>query len=275
MPSRSAGSPVFQFVERIGRGTTRGVEGVGYCATLIAESLYWLFAGPWRNQPVRLGAVVAEMMRIGIHAIPIIAMMAATIGVMLAIQGIHTLKIFGAQSQVVIGIALSVTREFAPLITGILVAGRSGSALAARLGTMGINQEIDALRVMGINPVRYLVVPDDQATIEQTLMAWADDDHLDLILTTGGTGLSDRDVMPEATQAVIERLAPGLAEAMRAHGMTKTPMAMLSRGMAGARGKTLIVNLPGSPKGVREGVEVLLPVLPHALGQLTGADRGH
>jgi molybdopterin adenylyltransferase len=123
--------------------------------------------------------------------------------------------------------------------------------------------------------VRYLVVPDDQPTIEQTLRAWADDDHLDLVLTTGGTGLSDRDVMPEATRAVVERLAPGLAEAMRAFGMTKTPMAMLSRGIAGARGKTLIVNLPGSPKGVREGIEVLLPVLPHALGQLTGADRGH
>jgi len=123
--------------------------------------------------------------------------------------------------------------------------------------------------------VRYLVVPDDQPTIEQTLRSWADDDHLDLVLTTGGTGLSDRDVMPEATRAVVERLAPGLAEAMRAFGMTKTPMAMLSRGIAGARGKTLIVNLPGSPKGVQEGIEVLLPVLPHALGQLTGADRGH
>ncbi len=99
------------------------------------------------------------MMEIGIHAIPIVGLMAATIGVMLAIQGIHTLRIFGAESHVVIGISLSVTREFAPLITGILVAGRSGSSLAARIGTMQINQEIDALRVMGINPVRFLVVP--------------------------------------------------------------------------------------------------------------------
>jgi molybdopterin adenylyltransferase len=122
---------------------------------------------------------------------------------------------------------------------------------------------------------RYAVVPDERDVIERTLRGWADDDHVDLVLTTGGTGLSDRDVMPEATLAVVDRIAPGLAEAMRAFGMTKTPMAMLSRGVAGVRGRTLIVNLPGSPKGVREGIEVLIPVLGHALGQLTGADRGH
>jgi phospholipid/cholesterol/gamma-HCH transport system permease protein len=108
---------------------------------------------------VRPKAVFAEMMEIGVKAIPIVGVMAATIGIMLAIQGIYTLKIFGAESRVTIGIALSMTREFAPLITGILVAGRSGSALAARIGTMKINQELDALNVMGINPVRFLVVP--------------------------------------------------------------------------------------------------------------------
>ena len=122
---------------------------------------------------------------------------------------------------------------------------------------------------------RYAIVPDDRATIEQALTSWADDDDLDLVITTGGTGLTDRDVMPEATRAVVDRLAPGFAEAMRAFGLTKTPMAMLSRGIVGVRGRTLIISLPGSPKGVREGIEVLLPVLGHALGQLTGENRGH
>lgn len=148
-----------RFVERLGRGTVRGVEEFGHCGVMVGESLFWLFAGRRLRQPVRIGAVFAQMMEIGVQAIPIITLMSGTIGVMLAIQGIHTLKIFGAESQVVIGVALSVTREFAPLITGILIAGRSGSALAARLGTMQINQEIDALRVMGINPVRFLVAP--------------------------------------------------------------------------------------------------------------------
>lgn len=99
------------------------------------------------------------MVEIGVAALPIVFTLSFAIGVMLAIQGVQTLKQFGAETQVVLGIALSVTREFGPLITGILVAGRTGSALAARIGTMQVNQEIDALRVMGINPIRYLVSP--------------------------------------------------------------------------------------------------------------------
>ena len=150
---------VLRFTDRLGRATVAGIGELGTCGVLIAESLYWLVLGPRLRQPVRLGSVFVQMMEIGIFAVPIVGIMGGTIGVMLAIQGIHTLKIFGAESRVVIGIALSVTREFAPLITGILVAGRSGSALAARLGTMKISQEIDALSVMGINPVRFLVVP--------------------------------------------------------------------------------------------------------------------
>ncbi len=154
-----AGLAVLDTVESLGRRTISGIKEFGYAAALLFESLYWLLLGRRWRQPVRLGSVVAEMMQIGILALPIVTVLSMTIGIMLAIQGIHTLRLFGAESRVTLGIALSITREFAPLITGILVAGRSGSALAARLGTMNINQEIDALRVMGINPVRFLVAP--------------------------------------------------------------------------------------------------------------------
>ncbi|MCB2100975.1 MAG: ABC transporter permease [Rhodobacterales bacterium] len=152
-------SRLIRSLDRTGRKAVAAVEEVGNAGILVVESLYWLILGPRIRQPVRLDAVINQMMEIGIFAIPIIAMMAATIGVMLAIQGIHTLRIFGAETKVTVGIALSVVREFAPLITGILVAGRSGSALAARIGSMKTNQEIDALHVMGINPVRFLVAP--------------------------------------------------------------------------------------------------------------------
>lgn len=145
--------------ERVGRAASAAIEEIGVGGALVGQCLYWLFFGPRQRQPVRPRSIFEQMMEIGIFAIPIVTLMAATIGVMLAIQGIFTLRLFGAESRVTIGIALSMVREFAPLITGILVAGRSGSALAARIGTMKINQEIDALNVMGINPVRFLVVP--------------------------------------------------------------------------------------------------------------------
>jgi len=154
-----------RFFDRVGRSSVAGLEEMGRHGVLMAESLYWLVYGPGMSQPVRLGAVFAEMMEVGVRAIPIIAMMAAAIGAMLAIQGIYSLKVFGAEGQVVYGVAFSMVREFGPLITGILVAGRSGSALSARLGTMKINQELDALEVMGINPVRFLVVPSILATV--------------------------------------------------------------------------------------------------------------
>lgn len=147
------------FVEGVGRRSLQAVREVGYLAALLVEALYWLVLGRWRRQPVRLRAIFKEAVGVGIDAIPIVGLASFAIGMMLAIQGIHTLRTFGAEGQVVLGIALSVTREFAPLITGIFVAGRSGSAIAARIGTMQISQEIDALRVIGINPVRYLVAP--------------------------------------------------------------------------------------------------------------------
>ncbi len=148
-----------QLASGIGRAATGLVEEFGYYVALSVESAYWLLCGPARGRPVRLAATVAQMREVGVAAAPIVFMLSFAIGVMLAIQGIHTLRQFGAETQVVLGIALSVTREFGPLITGVLVAGRSGSALAARIGSMQVNQEIDALRVMGINPVRFLAAP--------------------------------------------------------------------------------------------------------------------
>lgn len=125
--------------------------------------------------------------------------------------------------------------------------------------------------VAGLGTVeRYLVIPDEEETIVQTLVRWVDQDRLDLILTTGGTGLTLRDITPQATARVLDYQVPGLAEAMRAESLKKTPHAMLSRAMAGVRRSTLIINLPGSPKGVRENLEVVLPALPHALAKLKG-----
>jgi len=157
-PERPQGGAAETF-ENVGRSTVSGIEQFGYGANLFWQTIYWVVMGRARNQRVRAAPIFAEAMEAGIRAIPIIAVLTMTIGIMLALQGIHALKSFGAEHQVVLGVALGITREFAPLITGILVAGRSGSALAARVATMTISQEVDALRSMGIDPVRFLVAP--------------------------------------------------------------------------------------------------------------------
>ena len=142
----------------------------------------------------------------------------------------------------------------------------SGPALVARVQAAGWQVQHQA------------IVPDELAAIAGTLTNWADVSRLDLILTTGGTGFALRDITPEATLQVIDRLAPGLAEAMRQASLKITPHALLSRAVAGMRKRTLIINLPGSPRGAVENLEIVLPVLPHAIDLLRDdpqAEGGH
>lgn len=128
---------------------------------------------------------------------------------------------------------------------------------------------------MGATTVEYAIVPDESDIISEKLTEWADLGKLDLILTTGGTGLARRDVTPEATLAVIDKEVPGIPEAMRAKSLQITPQAMLSRAVAGLRGQCLIVNLPGSTKAVRECLEAIIPALPHAVDIIKGTVTEH
>ncbi len=131
----------------------------------------------------------------------------------------------------------------------------------------------DIAEEAGWEVIAVEVVPDEIDRISAALRKFSDEEHADLIFTTGGTGMSPRDVTPEATRAVIDREAPGFAEAMRAASLRITPHAVLSRAVSGLRGCTLIVNLPGSPRAVRENLEVVLPAIPHGLEKLRGSSR--
>lgn len=128
---------------------------------------------------------------------------------------------------------------------------------------------IDLVSELG-KTAEYIVVPDEKAEIEKALIYLCDDVKADVVFTTGGTGFAPRDVTPEATKAVIEREAPGIAEGIRQKSMEITPKAMLSRAVSGIRKSTLIINLPGSPKAVRESLEFVLPIIPHAVEVLSG-----
>jgi len=155
---------------------------------------------------------------------------------------------------------------------GILTISDAGSR-GERVDTSGAAIR-ELMEGIGAEVAHHAVVPDERDRIASTLREWCDRGGVDLVLTTGGTGLAARDVTPEATIDVAERLAPGIAEAMRAAGMRATPMAMLSRAAAVVRGSTLIVNLPGSEKGVRESLAAIIDVLPHAV-QLLRGDTEH
>src|SRR5438093_12720440 len=158
---------------------------------------------------------------------------------------------------------------------------RAGILTVSDMGARGEREDTSgaAIRELltgaNIQVARHEIIPDEREVIALRLKDWADDRRLDVLITTGGTGLGARDVTPEATRDVIQYEVPGIAEAMRAEGLKHTPMSMLSRAVAGVRGRTLIVNLPRSPKGVREKLSVLLPVLHHALELLRGEAFEH
>lgn len=153
---------------------------------------------------------------------------------------------------------------------------RVGILTISDKGSQGLRQDESGKTVFGIleehgfDVVRQGIVPDDRQHIADTLVQWVDEEGLSLIVTSGGTGLSPTDVTPQAMQQVIDYPVPGMAEAMRAESLKKTPHAMISRAMVGVRKASLIINLPGSPRGAKENLYVVLPALDHALSKLGG-----
>ena len=160
-----------------------------------------------------------------------------------------------------------------PIRVGVLTISDKGSR-GERVDTSGpaISEAVGAIEA---EVQLYEIVPDDRDTIAEYLRSWSDDNHVDVIFTTGGTGLTPRDVTVDATLDAVEHLVPGIAEALRAEGLKHTPMSMLSRAIAGVRRQTLIINLPGSEKAVRENVAVVLPVLQHAIDSIRGVAGDH
>lgn len=165
------------------------------------------------------------------------------------------------------------TRGTGPVRVGVLtISDRCAAGTMTDLSGPAIT---NALPPDGFQLVLTAIVPDSRKSITETLRRWCDEFHCDVVLTTGGTGFSPRDVTPEATRRVLERTADNLAQLLLLKGIQKTPFAALSRGVCGTRGRTLIVNLPGSPGGAQDGVETLLPLLPHLVEVLRGHATEH
>jgi cyclic pyranopterin phosphate synthase len=182
----------------------------------------------------------------------------------MTIQDVRLLEKKGGQ----LGLQACGTRPLKAVVVVI-----SDSVSAGRAADSSGQRVVDRLQAEGVGVHACLVISDERATIEQTLIRCADELGVDLVLTTGGTGLGPRDQTPEAMSRVIERDAPGIAEAARAYGQERTPFSMLSRGKAGIRGRTLIVNLPGSPRGVAESLDAVLRGILHAFPIMDGS--GH
>ena len=155
------------------------------------------------------------------------------------------------------------------MFTAIVITVSDKGFIGERVDTSG-GEVAGILTKAGFAVGEVVIVPDEKEIISQSLISYADEQGITLIVTTGGTGVSPRDVTPEATLAVIEKQVPGMAEAMRYASMKKTPHAMISRAVVGIRGKSLIINIPGSPKSARENLEVLIPALSHTIAKIQG-----
>src|SRR5271163_2926287 len=164
-----------QFVSQIGGSVTNGLAYVGSLASLAWRAAYFTFVGPFRGKPLRVQRAVSQALEVGVRALPILSLITFFIGLILALQAAYELKKFGAMDLVATAVAISMTRELGPLITAIVVIGRSGSAFAAEIGTMKVTEEIDALETMAISPIYFLVTPKFLAMIVMLpcLTIWA------------------------------------------------------------------------------------------------------
>src|ERR1700726_696870 len=150
---------VAEFFSQIGQSVTNGFAYIGSLASLAGRAVYYVFVGPFQGKPLRLQRAVSQAMEVGVRALPILSLITFFIGLILALQAAYELSKLGAMTLVAKAVALSMSRELGPLITAIVVIGRSGSAFAAEIGTMKVSEEIDALETMAVNPIHFLVTP--------------------------------------------------------------------------------------------------------------------